>query len=530
LFCEEIIFYWKQGVKVMKKNLFKSIMITFITMIAICCMMASHVSYAADKPSDETITYWVREALREDPRVISSDITISTDKGIVKLFGSVKNLAEKKYADRETKKIKGVKGVINEITIKPVFRFDADIAHDVRRRMINNVFVKSKGLDISVFDGNVTLKGNVESWAESKEAELLASEVRGVKSVINDLVVEFPSKRSDNEIRNDVISSIARDVYLTGLSISVDVKNGVVTLNGSVGNVYQKELAGDVALLVNNAKRVENKLEVKWWENEGERKKIPSPSDNELKKAVHSELNEDLRIDPSNIDVDVYHGLVTLRGSIPTYHEKRIAGQDVHNVAGVGWVSNLLSVNPEERADSAILSDVEFEIMADYLLGPDEITVTVKNGIVTLSGHVNDYFEKAHAANIASSVIGVRDIVNNIKVNWSQKYMDSSLTKRIKERLSANWATEWVADNINVTVKNGKATLTGKVNFWFERKEAGRIAFLTDGIWAVDNQLTIANVDYKWDDWYYIDPEVSVYEYDGGPYYIFYYDDYPYWY
>ncbi|MGA1864116.1 MAG: hypothetical protein ACMUHX_03545 [bacterium] len=56
------------------------------------------------------------------------------------------------------------------------------------------------------------------------------------------------------------------------------------------------------------------------------------------------------------------------------------------------------------------------------------------------------------------------------------------------------------------------------------------MAFLTDGIRAVDNRLTITNVDYKWEDWYYIDPEVSVYEYDGGPYYIFYYDDYLYWY
>ena len=515
-------FFIRKGVKAMKTNFLKSGVAIFTIMIALCCIMISHVSYAANMPSDDNITFWVREALREDPR-ITSNISVNTYKGIVKLNGSVRNLAEKKYAELEASKIQGVMGTINELAVKPSFRFDADIFLEVWRRLFNSTFVKPKGLDVSLDDGVVTLSGKVESWAEFKEAELLASEVRGVRSVTNNITVEFPSKQSDQDIRNDVISSISRDVYLTGLPISVDVKEGVVTLTGSVGNAYQKKLAGDVILWVSNVKKVDNKLDVKWWKNEGVRKKISLPSDDKLKEDVRLELNEDERLDPLEINIDASSGHVTIRGSVPTYYQKTIAEQDTHNVVGVAWVTNLLLVNPAWREDAAIRDDVVFEIRTDYALSPDDIYVRVRDGVVTLSGNVNNFYEKSHAAAIASRILGVREVINTIKVNWSAKYSDASLIQRIKSRLYADWGTYWVADHINVTVQNGKAILTGNVNFWSERREAGRVASLTEGIRAVDNRLTVEGVDYPWEDWYYSYPDVYSYNYRGEPDYMFYY-------
>ena len=77
----------------------------------------------------------------------------------------------------------------------------------------------------------------------------------------------------------------------------------------------------------------------------------------------------------------------------------------------------------------------------------------------------------------------------------------SRLTQNIMDRLGQNWATWLVQNHIKVRVKNAIATLTGDVDTWSERNSAGRVAFSTDGIWAVDNQLTVHGYhDYSWND------------------------------
>ena len=88
-------------------------------------------AFAADKVADIDITYWVKDALRYDARVDASEITAKTKKGIFTLTGNVDNLAAKKYADLEAKKINGVLGVVNKIGVAPVWHSDSDIRNAV---------------------------------------------------------------------------------------------------------------------------------------------------------------------------------------------------------------------------------------------------------------------------------------------------------------------------------------------------------------------------------------------------------------
>lgn len=503
--------YLKKGVKVFRISIFVMILILPLTTVVFA------------KPSNDTINFWVMEALREDPRVDAWGITVSTDNGIVTLTGTVLNLAEKNYADLETKKINGVRGVIDKIVVKPAYRTDADIRQDISKRLHNSSFIKSQNIEVTVFNGEATLKGTVRSWIEGQHATMIASEVRGIKAVHNNLEIMYKSKRTDDEIQKDVIAEINRDVYLTGLPIDVAVQDGVVNLTGEVGNAYQKERAWSDAW-VWNAKDVKNKIEVKWWDEKGVREKSPRPTDKQIEDAVLDELIQDLRIDdtPFDIKVKVKYGHATLRGTVPTYYQKRMAGKDVRDVVGVVWVSNLLTVRPDIREDWAILDDVNFEMGADYALSGQDIKVRVRDGVVTLSGDVNTPYEKTHAADVASRIWGVRDVFNYLKVNLRPQYTDAALKERIKSRLFANWETRWVANQITVKVKSGKATLTGTVNTWPEYNEASSVAFLTDGIWAVDNQLTISDVDYPWGEWYYVGPD-HIYD----PYYDYWYYWYP---
>jgi osmotically-inducible protein OsmY len=465
--------------------------------VAILCMGLSLTAWAADRPSDATITLWVKEALHGDPRIDASEVNVEIDSGVVTLTGIVKNLAAKKYAGLESKKIQGIRGVINEIIVWAKSRPDSDITKDILRKFLNIAGVNFHGISVEVVDGQVTLNGQVVSWSEQKEAELLTTEVRGVKSVANNLQVLHKTKRSDDEIRKDVFATIDRDVYLSGLPISVSVENGVVTLKGSVANAYQKERAWSHSLLVDNVKRVENLIEVGWWENKGVRKQVPVPSNEQLKENVRDELVSDLRVsDPFEIVIEVVNGNVTLRGSVGSYYQKRLAERDAGDVVGVTWVSNLLTVKADWREDSSIQDDVQFEMDVDYTLNSQVIIIHVKDGIVMLSGDVDNFYQKMHAAEVASRVRGVRDIVNTIKVSWAVNHTDTELRDRIKRRLASNIETRWVSERITVKVKNGIATLTGDVDTWAEYKEAARLASLTEAVLGVTNQLSVASVTY----------------------------------
>ncbi|GBE40211.1 MAG TPA: BON domain-containing protein [Nitrospirae bacterium] len=479
-------------------------------------------AFAVNKVADDDITYWAKDALRNDARVDASEITVKTKKGIVTLTGSVDNLAAKKYADQEAKKIKGVLGVINRIGIKPVWRSDADIRNAVRRRILNSAVIESQGITVTSNNGKVTLFGTVDTYSEEKEAELLASEVRGIKEVDNNIITKWKTKRSDQEIKNDAVAAMERDVYLSGLPITVSVKDAEITLTGSVGSAYEKDRAGSDVHWISNVKDVKNKLKVEWWEKRGVREKKLQPSDSALKKAVRAELDQDNRVDASDIAVKATTGYVILDGSVFSHYQKRIAEQDTRDVVGVGWVTNNLFARVDKREDWAIKDDIDFNLDTDSILEGFDIYTKVNNEVVTLSGNVHTWYEKFHAGDIASRVKGVKKVINNITAQRTSLKKNAELIKTINKRLKWNWTTFHVRDKIYVTVNNGVATLTGDVDKWSERREAGRVALLTDGIRKLDNMLTVKGYDYPWDEWYIKVPDLY------GPYYYDEFDYYPY--
>jgi osmotically-inducible protein OsmY len=85
---------------------------------------------------------------------------------------------------------------------------------------------------------------------------------------------------------------------------------------------------------------------------------------------------------------------------------------------------------------------------------------------VTLYGDVNTQYEKEDATDVASLVLGVREVINKIAVSAVPRYGDISPKERIKTRLSSNWVPELEADPIKVNVENGMATLAGEVETW----------------------------------------------------------------
>lgn len=484
----------------------------FPLLILAILMAGPQILVAADRPNDDSIKYWVKDAISEDPYMDASNIIVDVSGGIVTLSGTVKNLSTEEYAIPEAKKIQGVLGVIDKLTVMPSYRRDEDIAQDVRHRIINNAVIESKDINVTCTRGTVELTGQVASWSEREEVDLLAGEVRGVKSVQNNLSVNWNKKRSDEAIRRDVIATLRRDVYLADLPIDVSVEDGIVILTGSVGSSYEKTRASYVQW-INGVKRLDNKLRIEWWERGGTRTKIASPTDDELCDAVTNALVLDSRLEPLDLAVKVFQGHVTLDGSVANTYQKQMAGADARNVIGIAWITNHLGVRSVKRDDSEIRDEVAFEISTDDILWSQDIDVKVNEGIVILSGKVDTGYDRVHATTVASRIRGVKEVVNKIRVNWTQEYADATVFKKIWDHIKSNWLLSPVKDEIKVTVRKGVVTLTGTVFNWGERREAERVALNTRGVRLVENQLHVKGYNYPYEDWKIPDPDTPSWTY-----------------
>jgi osmotically-inducible protein OsmY len=498
------------------KFLSKNLLPFFITAVL---AMQSQTVVAVDRPSDVSIEFWVKEAISEDPYMDASGITVDVSDGIVILSGTVKNLATRKHASLEAKKIRGVMGVVDKLEVTPSYRCDMDIAQDVRHRIVNSVAIESSNIKVACTSGTIELTGKVGSWSEREEADLLASEVRGVKDVQNYLSLSWNKDRSDEAIKKDVAAALTRDVYLTDLPIDVSVKNGTVTLTGSVGSNYEKTRAADDIQWINNVTGLDNKLQVEWWEREGTRAKTPIPTDNDLRYAVTEALVHDSRLEPLDLIVRVFHGHATLEGSVANTYQKQIAGADASNIVGIVWITNHLSARPVKRDDSEIRDDVTFEILTDDALSNQNIIVKVDNGVVILSGKVGTGYDRVHATTVASRIRGVKEVVNNIHVDWPREYADAEIFKKIWDRIDSNWLLAPVKDKIKFNVKKGVVTLTGTVYNWGERNEAEHLALNTNGVRLVNDGLHVEGYNYNYEDWKITDPDSPSWTYhDIDPY------------
>jgi len=486
--------------------------------VAVSVMATTPYVIAMERPSDETVTFWVKNALIADPYLDASAITVEVQDGIVTLSGRVRDMAAKQYADIEAKKIAGVLGVINEVAVMPVFRWDADIAQDVRHRIVDSAAIKSQVITVTCTDGVVKLTGTVHSWSERQEAGLLASEVIGVKRIKNDLLVEWEAYRSDATIKKDVLAALARDAYLVDMPIDASVTNGIVTLEGTVGSPYQKTLAyGDIRW-IENVRGVENNLTVQWWERGGTRLVAPFPSDEDLNNAVTEELHSDSRLDPMDLKISVRHGHVIATGTVGSNYQKQIATADMRNIGGVTWVQNELTVRSLRRNDAKIRTEILSDFSSDQALADQSITVRVKNGVVTLSGKVKSGYDKPHAKMLASRVRGVAEVVDKLKMNWDQERDDATVFKNIVDRLKSDWLLGPAPSRYVVEVHNGVATLTGTVDNWGQRRELEEVVLRTDGVRAVDNQLRVKGYDYPVEDWHSAVGEHPTYPHEADPY------------
>jgi osmotically-inducible protein OsmY len=308
--------------------------------------------------------------------------------------------------------------------------------------------------------------------------------------------LDFRSPRTNEENRDEILAAINRDAYLTGLPITVRVAGEVATLEGTVGNAYEKDRAERDAHRVGSVVSVQNRLAVNWLDERGVRARRPMPRDDDVRRAIRDSLDQDLRLTrPGDIIVKVADRFVTLEGSAPDYYQATIARQDSQDAIGAVGVDDRLEIGSFGLDDQAVAEALERSLSTDYYLADDSIGVSVDEGVTILTGEVRSTFEWDHAEEIAAAARGVRGVINGLVVRPAVGHSDEALREIIEARLTSNWKTSRVVPRIHVVVEDGSATLTGEVDTWPELLEAGRVTRLVDGVTDVTNSLSLTGVD-----------------------------------
>ena len=155
----------------------------------------------SEKVSDSWITLKAKMALLADDKVSSTDVHVTTQKGVVTLRGKVDSDEGKQAAEADAQKIDGVQKVVNHLVVVPksaqkaIQRKDDQIAKDVETRLKQDPTLKQASIDVHADKGIVTLSGDAPSLEASLRASEKARRVSGVRAVHNELTVQNEKKQ-----------------------------------------------------------------------------------------------------------------------------------------------------------------------------------------------------------------------------------------------------------------------------------------------------------------------------------------------
>jgi osmotically-inducible protein OsmY len=236
---------------------------------------------------------------------------------------------------------------------------------------------------------------------------------------------------TDARQETQIWTAYALSPYLRANDLKVTVHGGKATLNGTVEEGVNKDLAKQIALGVNGITAVDNDIVIKPDymppAKSSTRSFGETVDDASITAAVKSKLLWSKHADGLTTDVDTKYGKVTLTGTADSAAAKELAKTLALNTKGVVSVDNKLVINANkaaassnanaaakgsshEIADTWITTKVKSTYGYSSNVDGSDISVKTDNGVVTLTGRVDSGAERALAIELAKNIKGVKSV------------------------------------------------------------------------------------------------------------------------
>ena len=141
------------------------------------------------------------------------------------------------------------------------------------------------------------------------------------------------------------------------------------------------------------------------------------------------------------------------------------------------------------KTDSELKKDVLSELLWDPLISETKVGVTVNEGVVTLTGHLDTYAEKVAAKRAAERVSGVKAIAIEIDVIPVEAHQRSDTEIALAVEHALSWNTSVPQDRVKVAVEKGWVTLTGDLDWNFQRRAVERMVRPLKGVVGITDNI-----------------------------------------
>jgi osmotically-inducible protein OsmY len=226
------------------------------------------------------------------------------------------------------------------------------------------------------------------------------------------------ASETDDRIESSFTKSYTYTIYLKHDAIKAESRNGVVTLSGQVNEASHKWLAEETVAGLPGVQKVDNRLAVKLEGTE--------ESDSWIRAKVRSVLALHRNVSGSKTEVDIRDGVITLRGIATSEAQKELATEYAADVNGVLRVTNVMtfariSAKANETVfeavdDASITAQVRVALLSHRSTSSVNTKVGTADGIVTVRGIAKNVAEKTLVTKLATDIIGVKSVINNMTI------------------------------------------------------------------------------------------------------------------
>jgi osmotically-inducible protein OsmY len=225
-----------------------------------------------------------------------------------------------------------------------------------------------------------------------------------------------------------------------------------------------------------------------------------SETDRKIEDAAKASYNYRTVLE-NHVNVKANDSVVTLTGTVGDKDLKALAEDTVCDLPGVTRVDNQITVDPAlaEHSDGWIALKLRIQLLVRSNVSAADTTVSVKDGVVTLTGTADNLAQKELTGEYAKEIDWVKSVKNDIVVKaspakaqtLSEKIDDASITSQVKYALFTHRSTS--ALKTKITTTDGVVVIRGEAANDAEKSLVGKLAQSIRGVTSVTNNMTVKN-------------------------------------